>query len=138
MIHTEIITLNSLKRSHWIDITAEVSAVLRRSAIVHGILTVTSLHSTAAITINENGDPDAERDFFRKLDEMIPHTESYYRHAEGNSDSHVKTSLIGTEVVRSIVNGKIVLGTWQSIYFCEFDGPRTQRRCTVTVMGEPD
>ncbi|MGB7566812.1 MAG: secondary thiamine-phosphate synthase enzyme YjbQ, partial [Chitinivibrionales bacterium] len=100
----------------------------------HGICLVSSLHTTGAITINENADPDVERDFFWKLSQLVPQ-ESAYRHSEGNSDSHVKTSLVGTSVQVPVQNGRVVLGTWQSIYFCEFDGPRS-RRVSVTVMGE--
>lgn len=136
MIHSETISLNSRSRCHWVDITAQVAAVIKKSTIYNGIVTVTSLHTTASITINENGDPDVELDFFRKLAGLVPHHEPFYCHAEGNSDSHVKTSLVGTDVTRSITNGELILGVWQSIYFCEFDGPRTNRRFTVTVIGE--
>jgi secondary thiamine-phosphate synthase enzyme len=86
------------------------------------------------VTINENADPDVERDFFWKLNALVPR-EDAYRHREGNSDSHVKTSLVGLSVQACVANARPVLGTWQSIYFCEFDGPR-QRRVGVSVVGE--
>jgi secondary thiamine-phosphate synthase enzyme len=92
------------------------------------------LHTTAGVTINENADPDVERDFFWKLNALVP-PESGYLHAEGNSDSHLKTSLVGLSVQTPVQNARAVLGTWQSIYFCEFDGPRS-RKVSVTIVGE--
>jgi secondary thiamine-phosphate synthase enzyme len=83
-------------------------------------------HTTAAVTINENADPDVRHDLLRKLEELIPKHEPYYQHGEGNSDSHVKTSLVGNSVTVLIEDGQLVLGRWQGIYFCEFDGPRTR------------
>jgi len=83
-------------------------------------------HATAAVTINENADPDVKHDLLQKLETMIPKHEAYYQHGEGNSDSHVKTSLVGNSVTVLIERGKLVLGTWQGIQFCEFDGPRTR------------
>lgn len=136
MIHSEIISLDSRTRCHWIDITLEVTCAIRRSSIRNGIVVVTSLHTTASVTINENGDPDVEKDFFHKLSLIAPHQEPFYLHAEGNSDSHLKTSLVGTDITRSLIDGKMQLGTWQSIYFCEFDGPRSNRRFSVTIMGD--
>jgi secondary thiamine-phosphate synthase enzyme len=93
-----------------------------------------SLHTTGGVTINENADPDVERDFFYALEKLVPQSPAF-RHAEGNSDSHVKSSLVGLSVQVPVTGGKMVLGTWQSVYFCEFDGPRS-RRVLVTVMGE--
>jgi secondary thiamine-phosphate synthase enzyme len=83
-------------------------------------------HTTAAVTINENADPDVKHDMLAKLSELIPKTEKYYRHSEGNSDSHVKTALVGNSVTVLIEGGRLVLGQWQGIYFCEFDGPRSR------------
>lgn len=130
------ITLNSTHRNHWIDITSSVQSLLVRSGFFEGILTVTSLHTTAAITINENGDPDVERDLFAKLEKLIPYKEGFYRHFEGNSDSHVKTSLVGISEQIHFTRGRLILGTWQSIYFCEFDGPRTGRTIQVSILGQ--
>lgn len=131
----ERITLNSYQRTHWIDITTELRTLLQQSGIDAGIMTVTSLHTTAAVTINENGDPDVERDLFAKLSLLVPYNESFYNHFEGNSDSHVKTSLVGISEQIHISEGQMVLGTWQSVYFCEFDGPRTGRTLQVSILG---
>lgn len=134
-VYTSSFTLDSHSRNHWIDITSHVQSIVSASTLNDGIVTVTAQHTTAAITVNENGDPDVERDLFAKLSALVPYEESYYRHFEGNSDSHVKTSLLGCTQTMPVINGKITLGTWQSIYFCEFDGPRSGRTCTVVVMG---
>ena len=88
------------------------------------------------MTINENADPDVKSDMLRKLEALIPHREPYYEHAEGNSDSHVKTSLVGNSVTVLIDDGRLVLGRWQGIYFCEFDGPR-EREMHVKVFASP-
>jgi secondary thiamine-phosphate synthase enzyme len=89
--------------------------------------------ATAAVTINENADPDVKADMLKKLESLIPKREPYYEHAEGNSDSHVKTSLVGNSATVLIEGGKLVLGRWQGIYFCEFDGPR-EREMLVKVF----
>ncbi len=90
-------------------------------------------HTTAAVTINENADPDVKSDMLHKLETLVPKHESYYQHGEGNSDSHVKTSLVGNSVTVLVESGRLVLGRWQGIYFCEFDGPRT-RQMQVKVV----
>jgi len=119
-------SLRTKERSQMIDITDKVSRAVDQSKIENGMAIVFVPHTTAAITINENADPDVKHDLLRKLSELIPQRESYYRHNEGNSDSHVKTSLVGNSVMVLIENGKLVLGTWQGIQFCEFDGPRSR------------
>jgi secondary thiamine-phosphate synthase enzyme len=134
MVKTETISLRSSKRAHWVDITPDVERVVAASAVVNGLCTVASLHTTGGVTVNENADPDVERDFFYTLDRLIPQDDAFH-HAEGNSDSHCKTSLVGLSVQIPVSDGRIVTGTWQSIYFCEFDGPRT-RKVSVTVIGE--
>ena len=88
---------------------------------------------TAALTVNENADPDVQHDLLAKLDALVPQHESYYRHAEGNSAAHLKSSLMGFSVTVPVRNGRLHLGTWQGIYLCEFDGPRT-RRVVVTFV----
>lgn len=130
------ITLTSSQRSHWIDITSQVQDVVTKSVFQTGLVTITSLHTTAAVTINENGDPDVEKDLFAKLSKLVPYNESYYRHFEGNSDSHVKTSLVGITEQVHFASGRLILGTWQSIYFCEFDGPRSGRTVQISVLGQ--
>jgi len=134
MISYKEITIKSTARCHWIDITGFVNDILRDTKISKGICCVSSMHTTAGITINENADPDVEHDFFRKLALMVP-PENGYRHTEGNSDSHIKASLVGLSVQVPIHNDQCVLGTWQAIYFCEFDGPRS-RKVSVTIIGE--
>ncbi len=134
MVFSREITIATQQRCEWLDITPQVRGVVTASSIHAGICSVSSLHTTGAITINENADPDVERDFFWKLDRLIPR-ESSYRHGEGNSDSHIKTSLVGVSALVSVNDGRLVLGTWQSIYFCEFDGPR-KRLVSVSVVGE--
>jgi secondary thiamine-phosphate synthase enzyme len=120
-------------RSEMIDVTRLVERVVGQAGVREGLAVIHVPHTTAAITINENADPDVKHDMLRKLAELIPHRESYYRHGEGNSDSHVKTSLVGNMVTVLIEDGRLVLGTWQGIQFCEFDGPR-RRRLQVKVV----
>ena len=122
------------KRCQWVDITRTVQKAVERQRLKSGFCLVSSPHTTAAVPINENADSDVERDFFHKLEKMVPQHEEY-RHSEGNSDSHVKSSLIGFSVTVPVSAGRLVLGTWQSIYFCEFDGPR-RRKVHVTLVGE--
>lgn len=130
------LALNSSQRTHWIDITADLQAIVSMSRLSEGVMTVSSMHTTAAVTINENGDPDVEHDFFAKLKLLVPYKESFYRHFEGNSDSHVKTSLVGITEQVHIREGRLILGTWQSVYFCEFDGPRSGRTLQISIIGQ--
>jgi len=120
------ISLQTRARFEMIDITAAVQKAAHEAKIDSGIGLVYTPHTTAAITINENADPDVPRDILAALDRAVP-LSSNYRHAEGNSAAHVKSSLVGTSEMVIIENGHVVLGTWQSIFFCEFDGPRTRR-----------
>ena len=134
MVFYRQISVQTKQRSHWVDIQAQVDAVVAESKITAGICVVTSSHTTAGITINENADADVGRDVFWKLNQLVPEQPEYH-HSEGNSDSHLKTSLVGLSVSLPIQHGKIVRGTWQSLYLCEFDGPRT-RKISVTVIGD--
>jgi secondary thiamine-phosphate synthase enzyme len=131
--HSEI-NINTFKRCQWIDITPQIMHIVSETNIKNGFCIAASLHTTAGITINENADPDVERDFFNILENLVPKLNSYY-HTEGNSDSHAKASLVGFSAYIPIKNGKIILGTWQSVYFCEFDGPRN-RKISLTILGE--
>jgi secondary thiamine-phosphate synthase enzyme len=115
-----------------VDISREVRAAVEACEVQDGIVTVFCPHTTAAITINENADPSVTHDMMKKLDLMAPRDESYYTHMEGNSDSHVKSSLVGASEAIILEGGELQLGTWQGIYFCEFDGPRS-RTVWVTV-----
>ncbi len=113
-------------REELVDVTSRIQEVVNESGVESGLVFCFVPHTTAAITINENADPDVARDIINKLRKEIPRQDDY-RHAEGNSDAHVKSSLIGAAEQVLIENGKLVLGAWQGIYFCEFDGPRSRR-----------
>ncbi|MDI3310134.1 MAG: secondary thiamine-phosphate synthase enzyme YjbQ [Thermoanaerobacterium sp.] len=121
----EVIKIDTPSREAIIDITDEVRKIVRSSGIKDGICVVHVPHTTAGVTINENADPDVKEDILRGLDEIIPQIR--FKHLEGNSDAHIKSVLVGTSVNLIIENGEIQLGTWQGIYFCEFDGPRHRK-----------
>ena len=108
-----------------IDVTRQVAQAVNESGVQNGICTVFVPHTTAAVTINENADADVTRDILDKLDRTFPRKDGY-RHYEGNSASHIKASLFGFSETILVESGSLVLGTWQGIYFCEFDGPRTR------------
>jgi secondary thiamine-phosphate synthase enzyme len=114
-------------RSEMVDVTPRVADAVRRSEVKTGLAIVYVPHTTAGVAINENADPGVQRDVLAKLEELIPKRETYYRHGEGNSDSHVKTILTGNSATVLIDNGRLVLGQWQGIYLMEFDGPRTRQ-----------
>ncbi len=116
-----------------VDITNEVTEAISESGVLEGLCVVYCPHTTAAITINENADPDVQADFMLGLANTFPELNAF-RHAEGNSDAHLKSSAVGASETVIVSGGKPVLGTWQNIYFCEFDGPRT-RRFYVKVIG---
>ncbi len=126
-------TLRTTARNQLIDISAQVRDFIISSKFRDGLCVVFVPHTTAAITINENADPSVKSDILRKLSESFPQ-EDGYRHTEGNSDSHIKSSLVGCSETVLVDNGELLLGTWQGIYFCEFDGPR-QRQYIVKLVG---
>jgi len=115
--------ISSQKREEMIDITIEIQNVVNQEKIREGHLIVYVPHTTAAVTINEGADPDVQQDIIDILHKLLPE-HSHYRHAEGNSDAHIKASLLGSSVTVLISNGKLLLGTWQHIFFYEGDGPR--------------
>ncbi len=119
-------------RSEMVDITREIRSVIKMTGVTEGACYVFVPHTTAAVTINENADPDVPKDILMKLDKAIP-LDDNYRHIEGNSAAHIKASLFGSSEVVLVENGNVILGTWQSIFFCEFDGPRT-RKVMVRVI----
>jgi secondary thiamine-phosphate synthase enzyme len=129
----DTLSVKTNRRNELIDITADVEAAVANSGIGTGTVVVFCPHTTAGITINENADPDVVHDMLRTLDRLIPQDPTY-RHAEGNSDAHVKCSLVGASETVLIQNGKMKLGTWQGLYFCEFDGPR-RRQVHVHISG---
>jgi len=128
-------SVSSRDRTQMIDITSQVRSAVSETGIKDGDAIVYCPHTTAAITINENADPDVPHDIILMLNELIPHRHSGYRHCEGNSDAHVKSSLIGCSEQIMIKNGSLNLGTWQGIFFCEFDGPRS-RKVVLQIRGE--
>ena len=121
-------------REGFTDITREVALAVRESGVTDGICVAFCPHTTAGITINENADPDVTHDMLIGLDRAFPDRPEFL-HAEGNSSAHLKASCIGSSVTVIVAGGRLMLGTWQGIYFCEFDGPRS-RRFSVKVMGE--
>lgn len=116
-----------------IDITSQVQDVIRQEKVTNGMVLVYCPHTTAGITINENADPDVVHDILMRLDELYPWTHPGYLHGEGNSAAHLKASTIGMSQLIPVADGRLLLGTWQGIYFCEFDGPR-QRSFYVKVQ----
>ena len=129
------LNINSKTRSQMVDITSQVDSVVRQSGISDGDAIVYCPHTTAAITINENADPSVAHDILLTLDELVPRHRAGYRHSEGNSDAHCKSTLIGCSKQILIKDGTLDLGTWQGIFFCEFDGPRS-RKVIVQVRGQ--
>ena len=126
----ETLSVPTRQSNQMIDITAQLSDLLARSGVMEGRITCFVPHTTAGITINENADPSVVRDILFALDRAIP--DKGFRHAEGNSTAHVKASLMGSSVTVLVESGRMILGTWQGVYFCEFDGPR-KRRLIVSI-----
>ncbi len=120
-------TVSTGSRTELQDITGNLKKIISKKNITNGICKVFIPHTTAAVTINENADPNVIHDMKMLLDQKIPWNHSSYRHGEGNSAAHIKSSLIGESVEVIIDNGQLQLGTWQSVFFCEFDGPRTRK-----------
>jgi secondary thiamine-phosphate synthase enzyme len=131
----QTITVTTGERCQLVDVTAKVHRAVREAGLTSGYVICYVPHTTAGITIQENADPDVVHDFLWKLANLIPHDESPYRHSEGNSDAHIKASLIGASQVILVEEGSLVLGTWQGIYFCEFDGPRQRKLHIRCVAG---
>lgn len=124
----ETIGIRTRYRVEFIDITDRVQDALGRLKVSDGFCYVYVPHTTAGLTINENADPSVHEDILAALDRIVPQDQSY-RHGEGNSPAHIKASLMGSSLTVFVEAGRLVLGTWQGIYFCEFDGPRTRRVC---------
>jgi secondary thiamine-phosphate synthase enzyme len=124
--------LQTTSRVEMVDVTEQIRRVVRDSGVMSGLCFVFCPHTTGGVTLNENTDPDVRTDFERALAAAVPR-QGPYVHSEGNSDAHVKASLIGSSVTMLVENGKLVLGQWQAVYFCEFDGPRS-RTLVVKVL----
>ncbi|MFC0235827.1 secondary thiamine-phosphate synthase enzyme YjbQ [Fictibacillus phosphorivorans] len=122
-----VFTILTHQRDEMYEITSTLEAYLEEQRVNDGVMYIYCPHTTAGITINENADPDVVHDMLMRLDEIYPWEHPKYRHTEGNSASHLKASTVGSSQVVFIQNGKLLLGTWQGIYFCEFDGPRTRK-----------
>jgi secondary thiamine-phosphate synthase enzyme len=127
------LSVKTAARNQMVDVTGEVSRVIADSGVSSGICVVFCPHTTAGVTINENADPDVVSDIMGFTGGLIPR-DAGFRHAEGNSDGHIKSSLFGPSLTLLVEKGRPVLGTWQGVYFCEFDGPR-RRKLHVKVMG---
>ena len=128
-------SVSTTSRCQMIDITSQVNSLVTQSGVVDGDVIVYCPHMTAAITINENADPSVPHDILLTLEQLVPQRRLGYRHSEGNSDAHCKSSLLGCSEQVLIKGGALQLGTWQGIFFCEFDGPRN-RRVIVQVRGQ--
>src|SRR5436305_2317447 len=122
------------RRTEFVEVTEQVRQAVRQAGLTDGACVVYCPHTTAAITVQENADPDVVHDMLLWLNQHVPKDVKGFRHAEGNSDSHIKASLVGPSVTLLVENGDLVFGTWQGVYFCEFDGPRT-RTVHVQIVG---
>ncbi|ADQ04850.1 protein of unknown function UPF0047 [Caldicellulosiruptor owensensis OL] len=120
------IEIRTKDRVDFVDITSKLKEIVRQSNIEEGLMTVFVPHTTAGITINEHADPSVVNDIKKQLEKLVP-ANNGYSHSEGNSDAHIKASLIGSSVNIIIRNGEMMLGTWQGVFFCEFDGPRRRK-----------
>ena len=130
----EVITVTTHSRNEMVDITSKVREVVERSEVKEGICVIYTAHTTAAITINENADPAVPQDITSFFNKLVP-PNAGYKHAEGNSDSHIKTTLVSPSITVIIHEGRLLLGTWQGIFFCEYDGPRTRKVFVKVVEG---
>ena len=129
-----IIPVKTRERTELVDVTSEISRLVQKSGIDQGLCMVYVPHTTAGVTINESADPSVKTDMLMVLNQIVP-WDADYRHLEGNSPAHVKSTLVGVSQLIAIEKGRLVLGTWQGIFFCEFDGPRN-RKLHVRLMAE--
>ena len=125
-MHTERFDVRSRTHSQMIEITDRVAEAVRNAKLANGLVTVYVPHTTAGVTINENADPSVVHDVLAALDRAVPWRQDFYQHDEGNSAAHVKASMMGFSVSIPVIDARMALGTWQAVYFCEFDGPRTR------------
>lgn len=129
------LSVKTRAKTEFIDITGEVHAIVHKTGIMEGMCFVYVPHTTAAVTINENADPSVRKDIVDEINKIVPWND-HYAHLEGNSAAHIKASLFGATSAIPISNGRLALGTWQGIYFCEFDGPRNREVLVQTVKSE--
>ena len=132
MEKTMQLTVKTSSQTEMLDITASIQDAVRKSGLEEGLCFVFVPHTTAAVTINESADPSVKSDMLKVINQVIP-WEAGYRHMEGNSPAHIKSTLVGASELIAVEKGRLVLGTWQGVFFCEFDGPRT-RNVQVTIL----
>ena len=130
MIHT--LSVPTSRRTEMVDITGQIQELVRQSGVEEGVCHIFEAHTTAGLTINENADPSVQADILMVLNKIISEQEAY-RHLEGNSPAHIKASLMGAQLTVLVSNGRLLLGTWQGVFLCEFDGPRT-RKVHIKIM----
>jgi secondary thiamine-phosphate synthase enzyme len=123
----EFLQLKTTSRQELIDITSKLKSSVSASSVQSGLLDLFVPHTTAGVIVNENVDPSVRQDILADLDRLVPGSQPYYRHAEGNSAAHLKASIMGSSIRILIEEGRLMLGTWQGIYFAEFDGPRNRK-----------
>jgi secondary thiamine-phosphate synthase enzyme len=128
------LSITTSQQTEFLDITGKVEEVILKTQVSDGLALIFIPHTTAGITINEGADPNVQEDILRMLNQMVPF-KGPYRHTEGNSPAHIKASLVGSSVSALIENGRLVLGQWQSLFFCEFDGPRT-RKVLIKIISQ--
>ena len=134
MVHHESLDITTRTRVSSTDITSRVRAAVTRAKVKDGVCVVAVLHTTAGVYVNENADPNVQHDLIAQLAKLVPMDETF-RHEEGNADAHIKAVLTGNDVTLAVRDGELLLGTWQGIYFADYDGPR-ERHATVTVIGD--
>lgn len=132
----ETIQVRSSAQTEFIDITRSVQEAVKKAGVEDGVCYIYTPHTTAGVTINENADPRVPQDILMELNKMVPFKDQY-RHTEGNSPAHIKSSLIGCSETVFVESGKLILGTWQGIFFCEFDGPRSRQVYVKVIKTEP-
>ncbi|MGC8832027.1 MAG: secondary thiamine-phosphate synthase enzyme YjbQ [Thermoproteota archaeon] len=130
----DVIEVSTKSRQQFVEVTQMISECVRRSGVRNGVCFIYVPHTTAGITVNENADPSVARDILTALDRLIP-VDGDYTHLEGNAHAHAKASIVGHNATLLVEDGELVLGTWQGVFLCEFDGPR-RRRVLVKIMGE--
>ncbi len=131
---TQTFPVKSSKQTEFIDITRPVQEAVQKTGVKDGLCVIFTPHTTAAVTINENADPSVPRDILMEINKIVPF-EDRYQHTEGNAAAHIKSSLVGCSQTLFIESGKLLLGTWQGIFFCEFDGPRNRQVYVKVVKG---
>lgn len=122
----EKISVSTKKRNEFVEITSKIEEIVRKIDIENGVCFIYVPHTTCGLTINENADPSVKKDIMDKLEQLVPENDRY-SHMEGNSDAHIKSSILGHSLTVFVENGSLQLGTWQGIFLCEFDGPRTRQ-----------